>query len=74
MSVCVKEWEEMNRGVNEIKGTSERDRWRAVEGASKDRGVRRSASEPDVLANIAGEPQAAQSPLHLTGSQPNLPQ
>lgn len=29
-------------------------------------------SEPDVLANLVREPQAAQSPPHLVGSRPDL--
>lgn len=36
--------------------------------------VRASENEPDVLANMVREPQAAQSPLHLSGLRPNLPQ
>lgn len=36
--------------------------------------VRARENEPDVLANMVREPQAAQSPPHLTGSRPNLPQ
>lgn len=35
---------------------------------------RERENEPDVLANMVREPQAAQSPPHLTGSRPNLPQ
>ena len=52
----------------------EREREREIEREGEIKRVRASENEPDVLANMVREPQAAQSPLHLSGLRPNLPQ
>lgn len=54
----------------------ERRRWAGC-GYKKEKGSERQTgwkweSELDVLANMVREPQAVQSPPHLTGSWPNL--
>lgn len=60
-------------GARETDGEQRRERGRRKRERETQR-VRWRANEPDVLANAVGEPQAAQSPLHLTGSRPDLPQ
>lgn len=74
----LKVWGEQSRGACEIKGKTERDRWRAELGWRRKPEHQRyrereRETEPDVLVNTAKEPRAAQSPLYLTGPQSNHP-